>query len=280
MQDGVGGEQRPGQTQKGSTSVTLTAVVSPSEGTTGLTYTWYRFLNDESRSLANSSIAQDLTEKYTGANSGTLSITELPAGQSFSYKVQVAASDGYKCFSESFTVSTCAHDGDNPLQHDGMHHWYVCGKCGAELDKAAHSGGTATCTAKAVCSTRQTAYGEPGSHTLTRHEAADAACTTPGNVEYWHCSVCNKNFSDSTGTGEITEIAIPALNHAWSHLATTDHLSRYLLVHAKQAMGFTDVSAGAYYYDAVLWAVEQGITGGTGGGKFSPDTPLAPGRRW
>ena len=27
------------------------------------------------------------------------------------------------------------------------------------------------------------------------------------------------------------------------------------------------------YYDAVLWAVEQGITGGTGGGKFSPDTP-------
>ena len=36
---------------------------------------------------------------------------------------------------------------------------------------------------------------------------------------------------------------------------------------------FTDVSADAYYYDAVLWAVEQGITGGTGGGKFSPDTP-------
>ena len=36
---------------------------------------------------------------------------------------------------------------------------------------------------------------------------------------------------------------------------------------------FSDVSADAYYYDAVLWAVEQGITGGTGGGKFSPDTP-------
>ena len=113
----------------------------------------------------------------------------------------------------------------------------------------------------------------------------------------------------------------------------TDHLSRYLLVHTEQVMGFTDVpanswyagavawaveqgitsgtsdttfspnvsctraqmvtflwrasgtpeigttspfsdvSADAYYYDAVLWAVEQGITGGTGGGKFSPDTP-------
>ena len=34
---------------------------------------------------------------------------------------------------------------------------------------------------------------------------------------------------------------------------------------------FTDVSADAYYAKAVAWAVEQGITGGTGGGKFSPD---------
>ena len=34
---------------------------------------------------------------------------------------------------------------------------------------------------------------------------------------------------------------------------------------------FSDVAEGAYYYDAVLWAAEQGITGGTGGGKFSPD---------
>lgn len=33
---------------------------------------------------------------------------------------------------------------------------------------------------------------------------------------------------------------------------------------------FSDVKAGDYYYKAVLWAVEQGITGGTGGGKFSP----------
>ena len=34
---------------------------------------------------------------------------------------------------------------------------------------------------------------------------------------------------------------------------------------------FTDVSADAYYAKAVAWAVEQGITKGTGGGKFSPD---------
>ena len=41
---------------------------------------------------------------------------------------------------------------------------------------------------------------------------------------------------------------------------------------AKSAvMPFADVKAGSYYYDAVLWAVEQGITKGTSDTTFSPD---------
>ena len=36
------------------------------------------------------------------------------------------------------------------------------------------------------------------------------------------------------------------------------------------AMPFTDVPAGSYYYDAVLWAVENGITKGTSDTTFSP----------
>ena len=41
---------------------------------------------------------------------------------------------------------------------------------------------------------------------------------------------------------------------------------------AKSAvMPFTDVKAGSYYYDAVLWAVENGITEGTSDTTFSPD---------
>lgn len=36
-------------------------------------------------------------------------------------------------------------------------------------------------------------------------------------------------------------------------------------------MPFTDVKAGSYYYDAVLWAVENGITKGTSDTTFSPD---------
>ena len=37
------------------------------------------------------------------------------------------------------------------------------------------------------------------------------------------------------------------------------------------AMPFADVKAGSYYYDAVLWAVENGITKGTSDTMFSPD---------
>ena len=34
---------------------------------------------------------------------------------------------------------------------------------------------------------------------------------------------------------------------------------------------FTDVPVGSYYYDAVLWAVENGITKGTINTRFSPN---------
>ena len=42
---------------------------------------------------------------------------------------------------------------------------------------------------------------------------------------------------------------------------------------ASRAMPFADVPAGSYYQDAVLWAVETGITKGTRETAFSPDAP-------
>ena len=41
---------------------------------------------------------------------------------------------------------------------------------------------------------------------------------------------------------------------------------------------FTDVLPGAYYYDAVLWAVENGITKGTSATAFSPDATVTRGQ--
>lgn len=41
---------------------------------------------------------------------------------------------------------------------------------------------------------------------------------------------------------------------------------------------FADVQADAYYYDAVLWAVEKGVTSGTSATTFSPDATVTRGQ--
>ena len=41
---------------------------------------------------------------------------------------------------------------------------------------------------------------------------------------------------------------------------------------------FVDVKADAYYYDAVLWAVEKGVTSGTSATTFSPDATVTRGQ--
>ena len=41
---------------------------------------------------------------------------------------------------------------------------------------------------------------------------------------------------------------------------------------------FTDVKADAYYYDAVLWAVEKSVTSGTSATTFSPDATVTRGQ--
>ncbi len=40
----------------------------------------------------------------------------------------------------------------------------------------------------------------------------------------------------------------------------------------------TDVAAGSYYYEAVLWAMEEGVTTGAGAGRFAPDATVTRGQ--
>ena len=46
----------------------------------------------------------------------------------------------------------------------------------------------------------------------------------------------------------------------------------------KLANTFSDVASSAYYYDAVQWAVENKITGGTSPTKFSPGSACTRGQ--
>jgi len=43
-------------------------------------------------------------------------------------------------------------------------------------------------------------------------------------------------------------------------------------------MSFVDVVKGQYYYDAVMWAAENGITGGTSATTFSPEDSCTRGQ--
>lgn len=74
------------------------------------------------------------------------------------------------------------------------------------VETMACSGGTATCTEKAVCEVCGKAYGKTDSnnHTDLKHIDAKAATkTAEGNIEYWYCGGCDKYYSDKDGINEI-----------------------------------------------------------------------------
>lgn len=70
------------------------------------------------------------------------------------------------------------------------------------------SGGTATCTQKAVCEVCGKSYGklDPNNHTDLKHFPVKAATEdSEGNIEYWYCSGCNKYYRGKDGTKEIAK---------------------------------------------------------------------------
>lgn len=52
-------------------------------------------------------------------------------------------------------------------------------------------------------------------HALEKKAAVAATCEKAGNIEYYYCSGCNKNFSDEKAEKEITSVYLPALGHSW-----------------------------------------------------------------
>ncbi len=71
-----------------------------------------------------------------------------------------------------------------------------------------HTGGTATCTERAVCEVCGKAYGDlDGNHhaNLKLIDAKAATKNTTGNIEYWYCEDCGKYFADAAATKEIKQ---------------------------------------------------------------------------
>ena len=98
------------------------------------------------------------------------------------------AATGHKMTKTDAKAATCTEDGNNE--------YYTCSACG-KVFKDADGKTETTAEAEKIAAT---------GHKMTKTDAKDATCTENGNTAYWHCSVCNKYFSDENGT---TEIALP-----------------------------------------------------------------------
>jgi uncharacterized repeat protein (TIGR02543 family) len=107
------------------------------------------------------------------------------------------------------------------------------------------SGGTATCTQKATCEKCGAEYGELAAHNMTHYEANAATCSAPGNVEYWSCSECNKNY-DSETNGKVIDKVTTEIDPD-NHVNTTSH--------DRQEPTCTDVGykEGTYCNDCKTW---------------------------
>lgn len=93
---------------------------------------------------------------------------------------------------------------------------HMCDACGQTI--SGHSGGTATCTAKAVCSVCGQSYGavDTANHDLKHTAAKEPGAFVTGRIEYWTCRACGKYFADAGGAKEISrdDIIIPRLGAA------------------------------------------------------------------
>ena len=113
-------------------------------------------------------------------------------------------SNGY-----STSLRACSHDFSQWAYSDTQH-WKKCANCDAEdaVNKTDHSGGTATCTAPAVCTTCGQPYGNsnPNNHALVHHEAQAPTCTAVGWEAYDTCSRCDYS---------TTKVEIPMAAHTY-----------------------------------------------------------------
>ena len=110
-----------------------------------------------------------------------------------------------------FSGNALDHDWGAWTQNsDEKTHTRICKRDTSHTETENCHGGTATCTAKAVCEICKASYGspDPNNHTDLKHIDAKAATVAEeGNIAYWYCDGCKKYFSDAAAIKEITKAA-------------------------------------------------------------------------
>ena len=108
-------------------------------------------------------------------------------------------------------------------------------------------------------------YIEPLGHNYTE-EVTKPTCTERGYTTYT-CSVCGDSYKGSY----VDPLGHNYKNGTCTRCGVKDP-------NYKPQANFTDVAAGSYCYDAVQWAVANGITNGTDATHFSPNAGCTRGQ--
>lgn len=128
-------------------------------------------------------------------------------------------------------------------------HWHKCTGCDEVSDKAAHSGGKATCTAKAICEVCGQPYGKTGDHEWGEWQQTKAPTCTEKGTETRVC----KNNPEHTETRDV-EKAAHDVGTNWLQ-DETNHWKECTVCHTKSDIAahdfgeWTEVTAPTYVAD-------------------------------
>lgn len=109
-------------------------------------------------------------------------------------------------------IAALGHDfTSNTWQSDTHRHWKKCSRCKAAGKKTQHTGGTATCKDRAVCTTCSKAYGTlDAKHHVGGTEIRDMVEPTTkkaGHTGNSYCKGCNTKLSDGTVIPVISNLS-------------------------------------------------------------------------
>ncbi len=146
---------------------------------------------------------------------------------------------GYKCSCGSY-FGTKEHDFSGNYLSDTEGHWHKCAVCDAIDEKVKHTGGTATCTAKAKCEVCQTEYGEMLKHSYTIPQK--------DTTDHWNkCAACDaideKVKHSGTDDGDCTTAVVCSCGHIITE-AKTGHTGGTATCTAKAKCEVCDTEYG------------------------------------
>ena len=110
-------------------------------------------------------------------------------------------------------------------------------------------------------------YRAAGSPAAAQQESGFSDLPTGGELERAVCWAVETGVTKGVGEGHFA----PELPCDRAQIVT--FLWRALGLPQGGDAGFSDTPAGAWYYAAVCWAVETGVTKGVGEGRFAPELP-------